>query len=185
MINVLDRIRRDHANLAKLLDAIERELDRFDRDELPDYDIIEGVVEYCLDYPDLYHHPLEDLIVRRLSELEPAAKPAIAGLEAEHQALAAATRRFAESLQGVLLDQEVTREEFQALAREFVARYRDHMRKEEETFLPVAAKLLNREALAEIEAQAKKREDPVFGADQSARFDTLRKKILHWSQGLS
>ncbi len=182
MTDVLNRIRRYHANLAKLLDAVERELDRIDQDEPPDYEIIEGAVDYCLNYPDLYHHPLEDLIVRRLSERTPAAAPAVAGLEAEHKALAAATRRFADTLQEVLLDLEVTRDDFHQMARDFVTRYRDHMRKEEETFLPAADKSLTPEDLADIESQIEGRDDPLFGADQGARFEALRKKILRWSK---
>ena len=182
MTDVLNQIREDHTNLAKLLDAVERELDRAVKDKEPDYEIIEGVVDYCLNYPDLYHHPLEDLIVRRLSERTPDAAPAVAGLEAEHKALADTTRRFNAKLQEVLLDLEVTRDDFHDMARDFVRRYRDHMRKEEETFLPAAARSLTPGDLADIETQIEGRGDPLFGTEQSARYDALRKKILRWSK---
>ena len=47
--DIIDSLHEDHANLAKLLGALERQLALFDEGESPDYDIVRGVVDYCLD----------------------------------------------------------------------------------------------------------------------------------------
>ena len=44
MTNIIDSLHQDHANLAKLLDALERQLALFDEGETPDYDIVRGCV---------------------------------------------------------------------------------------------------------------------------------------------
>ena len=34
----------------------------------PDYEVIQGIVDYFLTYPSQYPHPKEDLVFRRLEE---------------------------------------------------------------------------------------------------------------------
>ncbi len=182
MADIIETIHQDHANLAKLLDAAERQLTLFDAGERPDYEIIQGIVEYGLNYPDLYHHPMEDAILRRLRARDPAAAKAVGDLESEHKALKAATQRFAAAVEDVLQETEVSRDSFVAMARDFIARYRAHMGKEEEVFLPAAARALSASDLAEVEAEMGRREDPLFDADTSERFEALRKKLMEWSR---
>ncbi len=93
MTNIIDSLHEDHANLAKLLDALERQPALFDDGETPDYDIVQGVVDYCLNYPDRYHHPKEDLVLERLQALDPVVAAGIGEFAAEHQDLANLTQR--------------------------------------------------------------------------------------------
>ena len=182
MTDALDIIREDHVNLTRLLDALEHELDKFDRGETPDYDIIQGVADYCLNYPDLYHHPIEDMLLRRLRERDPHAAEKVGDLDQEHERLNAGTRRFQEAVAHVLQDHTVSRESFHELARDFVARYRAHMRREDEVFLPAAAKSLGPEDRAAAVAEAGPRADPLFGEAEGAPFEVLRERLLRWSR---
>ena len=181
MADILEAIQWDHANLAKLLDAMEAQLDRFDRGEDPDYDILRGVAEYCLNYPDLYHHPAEDLLLRRLRVRDPEGAAMVGDLEAQHQTLSAKVHRFRDALDEVLKDLELPRAAFVALARDFVASYRLHMRKEEETFLPAAARALSLQDRAEVSAEAGPRTDPL-GDGAQEEFEALREKLMRWAR---
>jgi hemerythrin-like domain-containing protein len=182
MTDVIDSLHQDHANLARLLDALERQLVVFDQGETPDYDIVQGVVDYCLDYPDLYHHPKEDLVLERLQAVDPVAAAAIGELAAEHEDLARLTRRFADAVHAILQDLEVPRGPFDHAARRFLDAYREHMDKEEQAFLPAARRSLSEADLADIEARLSSREDPLFGAQSEDRFAALRQDILHWAE---
>lgn len=182
MNHVVDSIRQDHVNLAKLLNAVERQLALFDKGETPDYDIIRGVADYCLNYPDLYHHPKEDIIFQHLRRRDPLVVQQVGNLDAEHQALAALTRHFADAVHNVLRDAEVSREAFDKAARGFLDTYRAHMRKEEEVFLPAAERALDDADWREVEAQAAQHEDPVFGSGGEQRFKELRQHILDWER---
>ena len=182
MTDILDAIHEDHANLAKLLDALERQLAVFDAGETPDYDIIRGVVDYCLDYPDLYHHPKEDLVFERLKARDPAAAAEAGDLPGEHEELAALTRRLQEAVEAVLSDLEVPRGRFDDTLREFLDTYREHMSMEERAFLPAARRSLSAADLAEIQARLDHPEDPLFGAPSEKRFAALRRDILAWAE---
>lgn len=181
MSEVIDALLEDHANLAKLLDAVERQIALFDAGEAPDYDVIQGVLEYCLSYPDLYHHPKENLVYERLCARDPGAAEALGDLMAEHRDLAEATGRFAETVRVILQDLEVPREALDTTARRFIAFYREHMAREEEELFPAALRALTRADWAEIDARMAARHDPLFGPESEERFAALRRNVLTWA----
>jgi len=92
MSQMLRRLRQDHANLQKLLFILERQIGAFDRREGPDWDIIEGAIDYLLTYPDLRHHPTEDRILRRLQAKDPSVAAPFRDLDAGHREQSAALR---------------------------------------------------------------------------------------------
>ena len=57
---VVDTLREEHRNIARLLRALEHQVAIFSNADAPDYDVIVGVADYFLDYPDRCHHPKED-----------------------------------------------------------------------------------------------------------------------------
>lgn len=182
MTDVLDAIHEEHANMAKMLDALERQLAVFDAGETPDYDIIQGVVEYCTGYPELYHHPKEDLVFERLKTADPKAAAEVGDLPGEHGELTALTRRLQEAVAAVLSDLEVPRGRFDETLREFLDTYRRHMEMEERSFLPAARRALGAADLAAIQDRLDHPEDPLFGAPGEKRFANLRQDILNWAK---
>lgn len=182
MPRVIDELHRDHVNLAKLLAALERQVAAFDRGKRPDYDILHGVIDYCLTYPDLYHHPKEDLIMEHLRARDPAAAASLGDLLAEHARLGEVTRRFAAAVHNVLQEVEVPRAAFDEKARSFLQAYRDHMAEEERAFLPLAAKTLTAEDWREIDARMAPRPDPLFEGEPEDRFRALSEDILAWDR---
>ena len=182
MTDVLDAIYEDHANMAKMLDALERQLQVFDAGETPDYDIVRGVVDYCLDYPDLYHHPKEDLVFERLEAVDPEAATEVGDLPGEHAELTVLTHRLRDAVEAVLGDLEVPRGRFDETLRAFLDATRRHMALEESAFLPAARRALSAADLAEIDARLDPRGDPLFGAPSEERFAALRQNILNWAE---
>ena len=51
----------EHVNFAKLLDLLEGQLDLFHKGESPDYELMLDIMFYMKHYPDVLHHPKEDL----------------------------------------------------------------------------------------------------------------------------
>ncbi len=182
MADVLDAIQEEHVNMTKMLNALERQLAIFDGGETPDYDIVRGVVDYCLDYPDLYHHPKEDLVFERLKARDPAAAAAVGDLPGEHGELTALTRRLKEAVAAVLSDLEVPRGPFDETLRGFLDAYRRHMDMEERKFRPAARRALSAADLAEIQDRLDHPDDPLFGAPSEDRFVALRQDILDWAK---
>jgi hemerythrin-like domain-containing protein len=182
MSEAMNRLQREHKNIAKLLDALEHQLALFDAAEAPDYDIVAGIARYFTGFPERCHHPKEDLIFRKLQARDPEAARSVGDLEAEHEKIGDLARHFQEAVDNVLSEVEVSRQAFDAVARHFIEEQRRHMRMEEERFFPLARERLTPEDWAEIDARIVDEDDPLFGAEVSAEFAALRKDLLRWEE---
>ncbi len=180
MSAMMESLREDHENMVQVLDVLEHELAVFDRAERPDYEIIQVILYYFQEYPDRCHHPKEDLIFRKLKERAPARASAFADLEAEHEEEALRLHRFAEAVDNALTDQDVSRDSFTHVAREFIDGERKHMEMEERHFFPAAIESLTDEDWSELDSRLADERDPLFGADVVERFQALRRRIIKW-----
>jgi len=179
MTEVLRLLRKEHTDMAILLDLMDRQIALFKQGAAPDFNIVRGVLDYFLTYPDLYHHPKEDLVLRKLLAREPARRAELSGLLEAHRDLAHLTRRFANAtVDQMIHGDEVPREWFGSLARTFVDTNRTHMAMEEKDFMPLALQVLTEEDWADLEAHVIGRADPLFGGKVEAHFGTLHQAIL-------
>ena len=180
MTNIIEQIRSEHGNMTRLLDALERQIAIFDEGGSPDYEIVLGITDYFLDFPDRYHHPKEDLLARKLVEsADDAARP-LQKLEAQHEELAILSRRFRQYVRRVLEEAELPRGAIVRAAREFIASQRHHMQMEEEHFLPLAENMLSPEDLASLDSELFCEADPLMDPATEARYAILREAILSW-----
>ena len=180
MSQMLRRLRQDHVNLQKLLFILERQIAALDRRERPDWDIIEGAIDYLLTYPDLRHHPMEDRILRRLQAKDPSAAAPFRDLETQHREQSAALRRIAAATRQVLQDASMARQGYVGLLSGFVAALRDHIRKEEAGFFPAAERSLGAADWTELEAEGPDMSDPLTGGPGERRFAILRRNLDAW-----
>ena len=63
MAAIIEVLREEHRNIGRLLRALEYQIEAFAREEPTNYDVVVGVAEYFLGYPDRCHHLKEDLIL--------------------------------------------------------------------------------------------------------------------------
>jgi hemerythrin-like domain-containing protein len=178
MVQIIDQLRRDHRNMRVLLDIIEEEMNAYRNGRVPDFDLLRMIAEYTLDYPNLVHHPKEDLVFDRLVMRDPAAKAVIGRLVHEHEELSELTRRFAAAISNAAHDLELSREWLDALAREYLLANRMHMQTEETNFLPRAAAILTDQDWIEIEQKAAHTEDPMFGKKVAEAYLFLYERIV-------
>jgi hypothetical protein len=101
---IIERLSREHRNIETLLAVLERELEIFDRGDRPDYEVIRAIISYFELYPELYHHPQEDLVFAKLKLRDPAAAAKVGNLTLEHQKGAERLRCVAQAVDGVLAD---------------------------------------------------------------------------------
>lgn len=181
-MDVIDMLQEEHRAMAKLLKALERQLDLLAQAEHPDYDVIDGVLQYCREFPDRCHHPKEDLLLERLLMRQPDASEKIGDLYKEHEELANLTNRLVHGFDSLLNEAEISREGIVSLGREFLQHYWDHMRKEEEVFLPLAREVLSDSDLKQVDRKISGAPDPLFGPEVDERFDSLREHIIAWDR---
>src|SRR5271169_5469075 len=126
-VMIIERLSQEHRNIERLLAILERELEVFDRGDRPDYEVIRAVISYFGVYPEVYHHPQEDLVFAKLRTRDPVAAERVGHLAREHQKGSARLRRVAHAVDNVLADHEVLRQNVDIIVRDFIAHERRHM----------------------------------------------------------
>jgi hemerythrin-like domain-containing protein len=179
---IIERLSQEHRNIEKLLSVLERELEVFDRGDRPDYEVIRAVISYFEVYPELYHHPQEELVFAKLRSREPIAAAKVGDLPGEHQKGTESLRRVAHAVENVLADGEVLRETVVTIVRDFIVHERHHMMMEGQAFFPAAVKALEPQDWIEIASAVTAHKDPLFSDVTEERFDALRAHILRLEQ---
>jgi hemerythrin-like domain-containing protein len=156
---IIERLSQEHRNIEKLLTILERELEVFDRGDRPDYEVIGAIISYFELYPEVYHHPQEDVVFAKLKTRDPAAAAKVGDLAREHHKGAERLRRVAYAVENVLADSEVLRKNVDTIVRDFKP-----------------------QDWTEIASAVTGRKDPLFSDVTEERFDALRAHILRLEQ---
>ena len=136
------------------------------------YQLLETIFDYLLDYPAECHHPKEDLVYRTLLKRVPALSASLKDLVEEHWKLALLTQNMSQAIADTPRDEATTNQSLAVQLKAFVDYYRQHMRKEEEHFFPLASQALSREDLAEIDFRLFNQPER-FGAEDDGKFAAL------------
>jgi len=179
---IIDVLLAEHRNIKKLLHVLELELDAFDRSQSPDYEIMQAIILYFLDYPEGYHHPKEDILFEKLKLREPAIANRIGDVEDEHELETTRLQTVAQTVDDVLAGREVLRQNFHDIVHEFITYQRAHMDKEETMLFPAALRALQAEDWADIDARLSDRKDPLFDGAVLKKYQALQKTILRWER---
>lgn len=179
---VIEILRQEHRNIEKLLLVLERELGVFARGDRPDYEVIHAVIAYFQVYPDVHHHPLEDLVFEKLKIRDPAAAARMGDLAADHQRGTERLRRVAQAVESVLADRELLRQTINDIICDFIDQERRHMAMEERAFFPAAIKALEAEDWADIVSILASRRKPVLNEATEQMFEVVRSHILQLEQ---
>jgi hemerythrin-like domain-containing protein len=182
MASVIETLSDEHRNIARLLDALEHQIEMLAGATGPDYEILQGIANYFCDYPDRCHHPKEDAVFKRLRAKYPEEAAAVGDLAREHRDAGARARRFRENVHALFRDAVMPRDTVVGSARSFIEAERRHMRMEEERFFPVAEKKLAPADWQSIEDHLKKEHDPLFGERVEEEFSELRERLLAWER---
>ncbi len=167
----------EHANFATLLDLLEGELDHFHRGQAPDYELMLDIMFYMTHYPDVLHHPKEDLAFAKIAERDEGARPLVDRLAAQHARLKSDGNALVIALDDIVNGSITSREHVEAPGRAYIAAFRTHMATEDSEILPLAEKLLQQGDWAKIEVAIQQLEDPVFGKRGDKRYAALRRQI--------
>ncbi|MDH3508895.1 MAG: hemerythrin domain-containing protein, partial [Gammaproteobacteria bacterium] len=133
MSDALLLLRLEHENLGQLLDLIDEQRQLRETGGDLDLGLLETVTEYFSGYPEQCHHPVEELVFRRLKMRDPDAVTDSDKLTDEHAQIERLTAELAEA---VTSDSDTTT--LAEIMKRFVTDYRRHMSMEEEHFFPAA-----------------------------------------------
>jgi len=173
----------EHINFAMLLDLLEVQLDRFHRGEAPDYELMLDIMFYMTHYPDVLHHPKEDLAFARIAERDAAVRPTVEALSEQHAVLKRDGNALVIALDDIVNGSITSRDHVEAPGRAYIAAFRRHLDTEEAEILPLATQLLDRSDWDAIEIAMRQFDDPLFGKAGDERYAALRRHIMRETRG--
>ncbi len=178
MNKIIDKLRADHRNLVKLLSVLKREIDSYANGGMADLELVSDILEYHQNFPDVCHHPTEDLIHECLKSRDPEAARAVGDLNREHEEMSVLCSRLALAVENILKEHGLPRDWFADVADEFLTFMNRHMKMEEVVFFPAAIRSLDDSDWASVEARLADKTDPVFDESDEARYESLRRSIM-------
>ncbi len=155
MSDIIGIIHSEHGAVMRMLARLEEEIGRFERGKRPNFEILKDIADYFLTYSSQCHHPREDVLYDALAKKSPGAAEIIGDLREEHEVLARQAGTFADGLASILMEVEISRPAFAAMARNFIARQKHHLAIEEKNLLPLARAELSEDELEEITRRAR------------------------------
>jgi hemerythrin-like domain-containing protein len=174
---VVHRLHRDHEHLDRALDLLEAHVDAFHDGEPIDYELIAMVLEYLADYADRVHHRVEDQLFAALQDRRDDIGATARQVMQQHPHLSSRTRQLQSTIEGVVHDAVVTREELEQQARAFIGLQREHLRLEESRLLPELEGLVGAAALDAAAALLPGEDDAVFGVRRRDRYLSLFERL--------
>jgi hemerythrin-like domain-containing protein len=177
MSDTLFLLRLEHSNLSKLLGLIEDQVSAADAGRKMDQELLSLASEYFSDYPDLCHHPKEDLVYRLLSKRHPDSCVGLRDLLADHRRLRGLTEGFTAAVRRMREQPEGAEPDPGKVMREFTEHYRQHMHSEEEQFFRLAENRLTESDWATLDFAVFDRDDPLLDHVAEERFAALRQRI--------
>lgn len=183
MSEVMRALRREHANIATLVKALDRQITSLAKHGEADFEILRETVDWFLSFPDVYHHPKEDILFARLRLRDPTAADRIGDLRQMHEELAFRSRVIADAIRKVLAETPLLRFKLCDLVRQFIDMQIAHMRMEEDRLFPTCIASFSAADWQELEVAMGNEEDPLLGDVVDSHFDRLRRMILAWQAG--
>jgi len=172
----------EHENFTKLLDLLENQLALFHEGDSPDYELMLDIMYYMTHYPDVMHHPKEDLVFALMMERDASVASRVGALSNQHASLKSSGEQLVRDLGDIVNGSILPRERVEASARVYLASFRNHMRVEDNEILPLARRLLGDKDWTAIDAEIDHLEDPLFGSRTEERYAALAEQIARESK---
>ena len=160
---------------------LERQTELIEKSGAPNLQLIVEIVDYFRSFPDMHHHPKEDLVLRKLRERAPGFDDEFFGLDDDHDQLSDELHGFSKTVSTLLVDPNpMTRSAFILTARSFIQREREHIAMEERFFFPAAERWLTEADWAEIDSAIVQFDDPMNAPGVGQRFVQIAKHLDAW-----
>ena len=182
MSRTIAALKRDHANIAKLLDILESEILAIKVGKTPDYSLMQDIMRYLTQHSDRFHHPKEDLIFARLLKRDTAIRAEVEALIEEHILIGLAGQEFAGLLCASGVDSIESREQLGASGLDYIRNLREHMSREEGKLFPIASVVLTKKEWHFIDAAVDAINDPLFDDMTADDYQRLYRLITEQSE---
>ncbi|MBT8136016.1 MAG: hemerythrin domain-containing protein [Gammaproteobacteria bacterium] len=171
---IMQALHEDHVNVARLLELIEEALHHTSRGDLSRLDLAHQAMRYMTAYPDIYHHPTEDIVFAALVRRAPETRQIVDQLSAEHELLGSSGTQFlsllTEARAGIP-------ESLPATGAAYVDTLRAHMNIEEGRVFPIIKVVFGHHDWDTLNEQLEIARDPLFGPQLKSSYQQLARAL--------
>ena len=177
MSTILDKLHNDHKNFSKLLVFLEHQLNLLENFEKSDLTTMLEAIEYMKNYPDLVHHPLENIVFKYYLDHYDKDNKDLQALLVEHEEMPVLTDDLLGILECILADVPQERKVLCDSLAAYIAAQKEHMNNEEASIYPMLSSTLNEQDWNNIDSELTDVEDPLFGRQVAKSYQRLSKHI--------
>lgn len=178
MANVLNTLQQDHKNIYRLLGLLEKQVDHIAAGEFTDFQIIADIMHYFVNYPDVYHHPHEDILFNAIKKKNINTANLIDEIVMEHQTMAEESVTIYDEMKHIQGNAIFSRDEIVQRLRDYISHYQAHIEKEETGLFALAKTTLEEADWREIDNEIGNTDDPLFGKIRDQEYQELYRLIL-------
>lgn len=177
MSAILDKLHKDHKNFSRLLVFLEKQLGLLENCESSDIPTMVEAIEYMKNYPDLIHHPLENIVFKYYLDNYDNVNTDILELLHEHDEMPELTNKLLEMLESILADVPQERKALCSSLNAYITVQKEHMNSEEANIYPLLNASLNEKDWDNINSELADVEDPLFGRQIANAYQKLYQHI--------
>ena len=174
---LMSGLRGDHRNMVMLLDLLDAEIYRLAASGEPDYGLVRDIMLYMTEYPDVVHHPKEDIVYRHLKSLRPEIHTDLERIETDHQYIEESGLKLRNSIEAILMGANLNRDELIENFHHYSEQLREHMYWEETKLFSVADELQHFGDWSEVVLKNNEISDPLFGSRVERKYGRVLARI--------
>lgn len=170
----------DHYHFKSVLNCLQSEICCYESGSTrrPELRIILDALDYIQVYPEVWHHPVEDLIFARLISKGVAEANLIGKVMEEHKIIEQHTQRLVALFEAVAKGCIVPADELVECAHHYIILQGSHLEREDELIYPLMEKYLAEQDWQDIETQHRQVLDPMFNLPQKQVYESLCQYVL-------
>jgi len=183
MAKAIEILRREHANMLKVLAVLDAEVRNFRESGALDYDLLFAAIDYIETFPDKVHHPKEErFLFAALERRNADAKAFLDDLRDEHAREVGMIAKLRAAVEAMSIEVPFDKAAFEKIVSDYTAFVHAHMRKEEMKIFPLAHDSLAPEDWVEIDRAFDENRDPLFDDQETERYRELLRRVIYLSK---
>ncbi|MGE6605140.1 hemerythrin domain-containing protein [Halomonas sp. NPDC076908] len=147
---MLNQLRLDHANMARLLHVLQLKQKTLTLGERPNFKLMREVVDYILSYMDGFAAPLERVCVERLQTQAPEHLALTEKMANDYRELKPRLLRLSDDIDMILMDNVLPMDRFAEDLKDYLEAHRAYLRHEREGLFPLIDEHFSPEDMEEL-----------------------------------
>ena len=177
---VLEGLRSEHRTMRKLLEMLKRQIELVADDRQPNGELLLEITEYFRCYPELFHNPKEELVLRYVIARNPAAADLPSQLEAFQERANREFGRFSRAVVRLLIEPAAAQDRFLSAALAFVESESQLVAWEDDRLFSLAELSLGEKDWSDIEISLSGLDGPVRDTADLTRLGRIGRAVDTW-----